>query len=221
MDQDDREPGPDDADDARAEPKPPDLPAATAVAGAEAVAPPSEEAADAEPEAARTLRRIDETIGAGERLLMTAIFVFLVCVGAYRTMAGLLWNERPLWAVEGIRVSVFAIAMMGAAFATHHKRNFSLDLLSKAFQARGRAILRVALNLVALGAATLLVYGSWLVKKTISAEKHYDLVPKWIIGWFIPIAASLIILHLTLHTAIEIIYLSRGKTAPEPEQAVA
>lgn len=181
---------------------------------------PPDPAASPEPPLARTLRRLDEGVGEGERVLIAMLFASLVAVGFYRTFVDLVWNERPLWAVEGIRVSVFAIAMMGAAFATHHKRNFSLDLLSKMFAPRGRAVLRVVLNLVAIAAALLLFYGGWLVKKTISVEKDYELVPKWIIGWFIPIAAALIIVHLLLHTVIELAYLARGGTAPEPEQAV-
>ncbi len=195
------------------EPAPPpgDLPTATAVAGV---------GAPAEPTAAQTLRMIDEAIGLGERVVIVAIFALLVMVGFYRTFADLMWNERPLWAIEGIRIAVFAIAMLGAAFATHLKRNFSLDLLSKLFGPRGRAALRVALNLIAIAAAALLFYGGWLVKKTLAREHDYELVPKWIIGWFIPIAAGLIIVHLVLHTAIELIYLARGDAAPEPEQAV-
>jgi TRAP-type C4-dicarboxylate transport system permease small subunit len=173
-----------------------------------------------EPALARAIRRIDESIGEGERLIMTMTFAFLIAVGFYRTLADLAWNQRPLWAVEGIRVAVFAIAMMGAAFATHHKRNFNLDLLSKLFGPKGRAYLRVVLNLVAIAAATLLFYGGWLVKKIISVEKDYELVPKWVIGWFIPIAASLIIVHLILHSVIELVYLSNGKIAPEPEMVV-
>lgn len=175
---------------------------------------------DGEPGPARRARQIDDMIGNVERVVITAVFAFLVSVGLYRTIADLLWNERPLWAVEGIRISVFAVAMLGAAFATHHKRNFNLDLIGKLFGPRGRSILRVVLNLIAIGAATLLFYGGWLVKETISKEKEYELVPKWIIGWFIPIAAALIIVHLLLHIAIEIFYLATGKVAPEPEQAV-
>lgn len=193
------------------DPPPGDLPTATAVAGV---------GAPAEPSVARTLRVIDEAIGLGERVVIVTIFALLVAIGFYRTFADLMWNKRPLWAIEGIRISVFAIAMLGAAFATHLKRNFSLDLLSKVFGPRGRAALRVVLNLVAITAATLLMYGGWLVKKTLAREHDYELVPKWIIGWFIPIAAGLIIVHLVLHTAIELIYLARGDAAPDPEQAV-
>lgn len=167
------------------------------------------------------MRRFDEALGEGERVVLAVLFVLLVFFGVYRTAVDILWNERPLWAVEGIRVSVFALAMLGAAFATHHRRNFALDLLSRALSVRGRALLRVVLSLVTVFAASLLFYGGWLVKEVISREKEYDLVPKSVVGWFIPVAAALIIVHSLLHTLIEVAYLTRGKTAPEPEQVVA
>ena len=164
--------------------------------------------------------RVDAALGEGERVVLMALFVTLVSFGVYRAVADMLWNERPLWAVEGIRVSVFALAMLGAAFATQHKRNFALDVMSRLFSTRGRAILRVVLNAATLTAAALLFYGGWLVKNVLSAEKHYELVPKPIIGWFIPVAAALILIHCLLHLVIEVVYLASGKTAPEPDQAV-
>ncbi len=176
--------------------------------------------AEPEPPLARMARQLDEGLGQGERVTLAVLFVLLVGFGVYRTIADIAWNERPLWAVEGIRVSVFALAMVGAAFATHQKRNFSLDLLSRVFAVRGRAILRVVLNLSTIFAAALLFYGGWLVKEVISREKDYELVPKWMIGWFIPIAAALIIIHCLLHIVVEVGYLAAGRTAPEAEQAV-
>ncbi|MEZ4402486.1 MAG: TRAP transporter small permease [Kofleriaceae bacterium] len=205
----------------------PDLPVATVVAAAETLARADAAAAaepgvePPEPPLSRRLRQVDEAIGTGERVAMTAVFAFLVVLGFYRTLADVLFHQHDLWAVEGIRVSVFAIAMLGAAFATHHKRNFSLDLLSKALSPAGRAVLRITLNLIALLAAGLLAFGGWQVKKILAHETHYELVPKWMIGWFVPLAAGLIIAHLVLHTLIELDYLARGRTAPEPEQAVA
>jgi TRAP-type C4-dicarboxylate transport system permease small subunit len=175
---------------------------------------------DDPPPLARALQRYDAALGEGERVLLVLLFVTLVGFGVYRAVADIGWNLRPLWAVEGIRVSVFALAMMGAAFATHHKRNFALDVMSRLFSVRGRAILRTILNLVTVFAASLLFYGGWLVKEVISREKEYELVPKWVIGWFIPVGAALILVHCLLHTIIEVAYLARGRTAPEPEQAV-
>lgn len=173
-----------------------------------------------EPNLARAARRFDESLGEGERLLLAALFICLVALGFYRTIASVAYNLQPLWAVEGIRIAVFALAMIGAAYATHHKRNFSLDLLSKVFEARGRAVLRLVLNVATVLAAALLFYGGWLVKEVISKEKDYELVPKSVIGWFIPIAAALMIIHCLLHSVIEASYLAAGKAAPESEQAV-
>jgi TRAP-type C4-dicarboxylate transport system permease small subunit len=175
---------------------------------------------DDRPPLARRLQQVDEALGEGERVVLALLFLVLLYFGVYRALANIFWNQRPLWAVEGIRVSVFALAMMGAAFATHHKRNFALDILSRLFAVRGRAILRVVLNAATVLAAALLFYGGWLVKEVISREHDYELVPKWVIGWFIPVAAALILVHCLLHTIIELAYLARGETAPEPEQVV-
>lgn len=174
-----------------------------------------------EPRAAYVVRVADEYMGQAERVSIATLFLALVLIGFYRTFVDLMWNERPLWAIEGIRVAVFAIAMLGAAFATHHRRNFSLDLLSRYLQPRGRAILRVVLLLATLLAAALLFYGGREVQETLSRETTYELVPKWIIGWFIPLASVLIILHTVMHLVIELAYLAVGRTAPEPEQVVA
>lgn len=187
------------------------LPAARAVDGAGT--PP-------EPPLAQMVRKADEALGLAERVAISLIFLALVLIGFYRTLADLAWNERPLWAIEGIRVAVFAIAMLGAAFATHHRRNFSLDLVTRFLQPRGRAILRLVLILATLLAAGLLLYGGMIVHDTLAKEHEYDLVPKWVIGWFIPVAAGLIIVHNVAHLIIELAYLVQGRTAPEPEQAV-
>jgi hypothetical protein len=42
----------------------------------------------------------------------------------------------------------------------------------------------------------------------------------WVIGWFIPLAAALIFIHSINHILIEVGYLTAGRVAPEPEQAV-
>ena len=170
---------------------------------------------------ARGVRKADDTLGQVERIGVAAIFLTLVVVGFYRTAVDLLFKERPLWAIEVIKVSVFAIAMLGSAYATHLKRNFSLDLVSRFLPPRGRAVLRVLLNLITAAAAGLLYYGGQLGREALKkGHESYEVIPVWVIAWFVPVAALLVLVHVVLHTLIEIDYLARGKVAPEPEQAV-
>lgn len=178
-------------------------------------------ATDPPPPLAAAVHRFDEAMGLGERVLIAMIFATLVAVGFYRTFVDMMWNERPLWSIELIKVCVFGIAMLGAAFATHLNRNFSLDLVSHFLGRRGKAVLRILVNLSTIAAAGLLYYGGEMVRESLKkAHESHELVPMWVVGWFMPIAGILILIHSVNHTIIEISYLAAGRTAPEPEQAV-
>lgn len=164
------------------------------------------------------IRGVDDRVGQIERVLLFVAFIVLVLTGLFRTIVDLLWGSRPLWAIEVVRVSAYAIGMFGAAYATQSRRNFGLDLVSALMGHRTKAVVRVFTNLATLGAAALLFHGGRLVQDALTKEKqHFELVPIWLIGWFIPIAAVLIALHVALHLIIEVDFLRRGKTAPEPE----
>jgi TRAP-type C4-dicarboxylate transport system permease small subunit len=73
-------------------------------------------------------------------------------------------------------------------------------------------------NLAALFAAGLLFFGGRLIQDALTKEKqHYEIIPLSVVGWFIPVCAALIMVHVLCHLIIEIEYLRRGRTAPEPE----
>jgi TRAP-type C4-dicarboxylate transport system permease small subunit len=181
----------------------------------------SKAASDPPPPLAAKVMWFDEAMGQGERVLVAMIFATLVAVGFYRTFVDVMWNERPLWSIELIKVCVFAIAMLGAAFATHLNRNFSLDLVSHFLGQRSKAYLRIAVNLTTILAALLLYHGGELVRESLAkAHETHELVPMWVVGWFMPIAGILILIHSINHTIVEVVYLLNGRTAPEPDQAV-
>jgi TRAP-type C4-dicarboxylate transport system permease small subunit len=164
------------------------------------------------------IRALDEGIGLSERTLLFAAFIILVLTGLYRTAVDMLWGDRPLWAIEIVRVAAFSIGMLGAAYAAQSRRNFGLDLVSAFMSHRTKAVARVFTNLAALCAAGLLFHGGRLIQEALTKEKqHFEVVPIWVIGGFIPVCAVLIMVHVLLHLIIEIDFLRRGKTAPEPE----
>lgn len=154
-------------------------------------------------------------------MLLFTVFMTMVLVGLYRTFVELAFNERPLWAIEMVRISAFAIGMFGAAYAAQSQRNFGLDLVSALFSTKSKAYVRVLTNIATLAGAGLLYYGGKLVQKGLAAEEkpHYELIPTWVSGWFIPSAAVLIAIHVICHLMVEVDFLRRGKTAPEPEVA--
>jgi TRAP-type C4-dicarboxylate transport system permease small subunit len=173
---------------------------------------------DGEPAMAHKLRVVDEMMGMVERVYLFAAFSLLVLLGLYRTFVDFAWGERPLWAIELVRLSAFSIGMWGAVYATQNRRNFGLDLVSALFPTKLKAVIRVFTNLATLAAAGLLFYGGRLIQEALTKEKqHYELIPITMVGWLIPICALLIGFHVLMHTVIEIDYLRSGKTAPEPE----
>lgn len=173
---------------------------------------------DGEPPAARWFRVIDEVVGMTERVWLFAAFSILVLTGLYRTFVDWVYGERPLWAIELVRLSAFSIGMFGAAYATQNRRNFGLDLVSALFPIKAKAVIRVFTNLATLAAAMLLFHGGRLIQHALTKEKqHYEMIPITAIGWLIPICSLLIAFHVVCHIVIEVDYLRSGKTAPEPE----
>jgi TRAP-type C4-dicarboxylate transport system permease small subunit len=173
------------------------------------------------PPLARRVKQIDDALGQGERVLIALVFATLVGVGFYRTGVDILFKERPLWSIELIKVCVFAIAMLGAAYATHLHRNFSLDLVSRYLGLRGRAYLRIFVHATTVFAGLLLYHGGELVRESLKkGHESYEVVPMWVIGWFVPLAAVFILIHSINHIVVEVAYLADGREAPEPDQAV-
>jgi TRAP-type C4-dicarboxylate transport system permease small subunit len=164
------------------------------------------------------LRRFDDNLGQVERTLLFAAFIILVLTGLYRTTVDMLWGARPLWTIEIVRFAAFSIGMLGATYAAQSSRNFGLDLVSALMSHRTKAIVRIFTNLATVGAAVLLFHGGRLVQHALTQEKqHFEVIPIWVIGWLIPACAVLIGIHVVLHLIVEIDFLRRGKTAPEPE----
>lgn len=171
-----------------------------------------------EPPVARIFRVIDEAMGMTERVWLFIAFSLLVLTGLYRTFVDWVWGERPLWAIEIVRLSAFSIGMFGAAYATQNRRNFGLDLVSALFPTKAKAVIRVFTNVASLAAAMLLFHAGRLIQVALTKEKqHYELIPITAVGWLIPICSLLIAFHVICHIVIEVDYLRSGKTAPEPE----
>jgi TRAP-type C4-dicarboxylate transport system permease small subunit len=164
------------------------------------------------------LRRFDGMIGRAEQALLFALLAVVVITAVLSFVwdvalhTGLPHNELI------IRYAVFASGMIGGAYAAHHQRLLSMDLLSKQLGPRGRAVLRVILAVVGIVAAVLLVWGGFLVYGITAGEASTDILPRSAAAVFVPIGAALIAVHLVVQSIIDLDYLRRGKLPPEPEQ---
>ena len=162
------------------------------------------------------LRRIDGYLGLGEQVIVVALLAVVVVTSITNEMGGDYGDDGT----TVIKYSVFAIAMIAGAYATHQRRLLSLDLVSRFLSPRPRAVLRVVLALFAIFIAAVAVWGGLEIYDAVKGETK-GFIPIKVPALFIPIGFVLIGIHLTIQVAIEIDYLRRGKTAPEPEQGAA
>lgn len=164
----------------------------------------------------RWMRIADWGLGLAEQ---GALFIVLGIVVLTAAAAAL--SDRVLgiplgrWWFDIVRGGTFAVAMLGAVFATHQRRHLAMDLVSRRLPPRSRLALRIALALFTMFVVGLLRRSGLHQLDTLGEESSDHLVSTHMIVWLLPIGASLIIFHTWLHMVIDIDYLARGKTPPE------
>lgn len=183
-----------------------------------------------DPPTAAIVRRVDRAVGLAEQVTLFSILVFLVLASFAWFLLGLL-REPTAWglldeSIDGvgvdIRYGVFLSAMVGGAFATHHKRLLSMDVVSRMIGARARAWLRVGLTLFAAEMALVFFSFAQIIARETGKEHETEhWIPAEIASYSLGIGAGLIALHLFFQIMTDLDYLLRGKTPPEPEQGVA
>jgi TRAP-type C4-dicarboxylate transport system permease small subunit len=164
------------------------------------------------------LRAIDKMLGRIEQVVLVSLLIAVVFIAATSALADKLADAHPFghFKDDAIRGGTFAMALLGAAFATHQGRHLSMDLISRRLSPRARLFLNVMLSLFVIGIVALLVRAGF---HTIATEEEIPQKEKLItsvrLAYLVPIGGALIMVHTFLHTLIDIDYIARGKTPPE------
>jgi TRAP-type C4-dicarboxylate transport system permease small subunit len=164
------------------------------------------------------LRSFDTLVGRVEQVLLVSILSIVVFVAATSAIADKVADAHPFghFKDDVIRGGTFAMALLGAAFATHQARHLSMDLISRRLSPRARLVLKVLLALFTIAIVALLIRAGF---HTIATEEEIPGKDKLItpvrLAYLVPIGGAMIILHTFLHMVIDIDYLARGKTPPE------
>ena len=164
----------------------------------------------------RWVRTVDRALG---NLEQAVLFILLGAVVVTAATAAL--SDRVLgyhlgrWWFDIVRGGTFSVAMIGAVYATHQQRHLSMDLVSRRLPARGRLFLRVVLALFTVLIAGLLVQSGLHQLDTVGEEGGDHFISTHSIVMFMPLGASLIIVHTVLHMVIDIDYIVRRKLPPE------
>ncbi|MBA3393024.1 MAG: TRAP transporter small permease [Deltaproteobacteria bacterium] len=164
---------------------------------------------------AAVLRRIDHYAGQVEQLALFGLLIVIVAIGVIQALATKLFDHSFLWSFGTVRAGTFAIAMTGAAFASHQARHLSMDLVSRKVGPRFRLGLRVGLGLFTIFATSLLLYSGIHLTSRLWGEEGVHTIPPHLIALMIPVGCILIMFHTTLHLLIDLDYLRRGKLPPE------
>lgn len=175
----------------------------------------------------RGLRKADRWVGIGEQVVLFWLLAQMVIIACVEAVAERM-HSGFLWSFLIVRDSTFAIAMVGAAFATYQQRNLSMDLVSRRLGHKARMYLRLFLGCITVFASSLFLYAGWLLRSKVVDEPniatlhlkflHLTIPIENLTVSLIPIGASLVIFHTLVQMAIEVDYLSRGKLTPERER---
>jgi TRAP-type C4-dicarboxylate transport system permease small subunit len=168
------------------------------------------------------LRKVDRFAGLFEQGLLVALLATVVFLATSHALAEK-FAHTDLYGTfkdDAVRASTFAMALIGAAFATHQGRHLAMDLISKRLAPRSRLFLNVILAVFLILVVMLLIRAGF---HTIDAEKEIaksgavtdKLITSVHVAYLIPIGGALIIFHTVLHMLIDIDYIIRRKTPPE------
>ncbi|HTR50556.1 MAG TPA: TRAP transporter small permease subunit [Kofleriaceae bacterium] len=166
------------------------------------------------------IRTVDEYVGKLELALLLALFAAVVIVASYSAISDHFFHSQVgLWWNFVVRKGTFAIAMLGAAFATQQQRLLAMDLVSRKISPRARLAVSLVLKLLTILLAGVLVYIGLDLHDKGEGITHLDLriftiTEKDAIA-VIPIGGALIALHSLLHAVIDTDYLIRNKLPPE------
>lgn len=166
--------------------------------------------------AARTLRKVDHVVGNAEQALLFGLLAVVVLSGAFQGLAGRIAGKSYPWTYELVRTGVLAIALIGAAFASHQQRHLAMDLISRRLPPRGRLVLRIFLGAVTIFVTAVVVRSTWhLFEQAAGEHNANNILPAWVAPITLPLGGGLIIFHTLLHLVIDADYLARGKLPPE------
>jgi TRAP-type C4-dicarboxylate transport system permease small subunit len=161
------------------------------------------------------VRQIDGWLGRVEQAVLVALLAAVVLTAAGHVLLDRLAGYPLTFKDDVIRGGTFAIAMLGAAFASHQARHLSMDLVSRRLSPRTRLFLKVILALFVIAIVLVFVRSGFRLIEKERALKSAHLISSVALAYLIPIGGGLIIIHTVLHTIIDLDYIARRKTPPE------
>jgi TRAP-type C4-dicarboxylate transport system permease small subunit len=166
-----------------------------------------------EPGVVAALRTVDRAIARLEEVVLALFLAVLIIVGAYGAYKRNLAPPSPYWSDEIIRYAVFVVGLTGAALAAQSERLFNIDMFTRILGARGKLVLKILQAAFTIGVCWLFFTSSLVLRTSLVGEEGEILAPTTGV-LALPIAMTLISLHMFIHILIAGYYLATGKTPP-------
>src|SRR5689334_2219529 len=103
------------------------------------------------------MRGIDAWLGRIEQVALVALLATVVLTAAGHALLDRIAGVRLEFKDQVVRAGTFAIAMLGAAFASYQARHLSMDLVSRQLSPRARLFLKVILALSTIAIVVVVV----------------------------------------------------------------
>jgi TRAP-type C4-dicarboxylate transport system permease small subunit len=175
-----------------------------------------------DPTLSRLVRKADGLLGRAEQVALIVLggFLIFVCLAWLATEH---LSDKPLEnASADVRYTVYLMAMIGGAYAAHHRRLLSMDVVNRLVKGRARALLRIATTTFALVITAVFFYyclDLYLDTRHEHTIEHW--MPAFAAKAAMAIGSALIGFHLLVQLVIDVDYLVHGKVPPEPEMGAA
>lgn len=171
-----------------------------------------------EPDSVQMIRKVDSSIGVLEHIVVAGFLAMLVGVAVFQVVASKFFGYRQAWSSELIQYSVFLIAMSGAALAAQTDQMISMDFVTRMVKPRSRLILRIVTRVFTIAMCGFLMYGGLWAREHGYRDAGETVINIRTVILALPLGAGLMAFHQLMHGLIDVIYLVRGETPPEPEE---
>lgn len=165
---------------------------------------------------ASRLARLESLVGRLEQFVLFVLLIAIVTLGAGGYLYHLVTKQSIPHGDVLIRYAVFAMAMVGGAFAAGQGRLLSMDALSHVVSPRGFALLRALTAAFAIAMTGLLMQSAWRLFERLQKEATHG-IPMWVPALFLPLGLALLLFHLLLQFLVAADAVRTGRSLPRGE----
>ncbi|MBI4511242.1 MAG: TRAP transporter small permease [Deltaproteobacteria bacterium] len=169
-----------------------------------------------EPGIISALRAVDRGLAKAEEIALVSCLVVLVLLGVYQAWTRNVMPPCPFWIDELIRYSVFFIGLLGAALAAQSDSLINIDMLTRLLSPRARMVVRIVTAMFTVYVCWLLVRGGLALRQIVADEKG-EIIRTGTAVMALPLAATLIGLHVAIHAFVDAFYLITNRPPPPQE----